>query len=182
MTSPPSPFQSLLGTAFEQLPAPVRHLHSLSHPVITSGLAEVRTSRGFGPWLICKLAGLPKPGRDVPVTVSFRPDGHGGERWQREFAARRYASTMRVGANTEERLLAEHFGIFDLHFRLTPSDRGLAWRLVGWRLWGLPLPAWSLPRVECFESSEGDRFVFDIDAAFPIVGHVIHYRGWLLPR
>jgi hypothetical protein len=177
-----SPFQSLLGAAFGQLPAPVRHLHSLSHAVTTSGLAEVRADRGLGPWLICRLAGLPKPGRDVPVTVSFRPDGRGAERWQREFATRHYASTMRVDAVGKEPLLGERFGPFDLYFCLTPSARGLAWSLVGWRLLGLRLPDWTLPRLECFESSEGERFVFDIDAAFPIVGHVVHYRGWLVPQ
>jgi hypothetical protein len=41
------------------------------------------------------------------------------------------------------------------------------------------MPGWALPKVACNESGDGNRFVFDIDAAFPIAGHVIHYRGWL---
>lgn len=27
---------------------------------------------------------------------------------------------------------------------------------------------------------DGDRFTFDIDVAFPLIGHVIHYKGWLV--
>jgi hypothetical protein len=38
-----------------------------------------------------------------------------------------------------------------------------------------------LPEVNCFESADGARFVFDINVRFPMIGPVIHYRGWLLP-
>jgi hypothetical protein len=41
------------------------------------------------------------------------------------------------------------------------------------------LPAWTTPRIACLESVDGERFLFDIDVAFPLIGHVIHYRGWL---
>jgi Domain of unknown function (DUF4166) len=36
-----------------------------------------------------------------------------------------------------------------------------------------------MPPTICFESGEGDRFVFDINVRFPLVGQLIHYRGWL---
>lgn len=32
------------------------------------------------------------------------------------------------------------------------------------------------------ETAKGVNFVFDIDVAFPVIGHVVHYRGWLAPR
>ncbi|HEY1795844.1 MAG TPA: DUF4166 domain-containing protein [Stellaceae bacterium] len=54
--------------------------------------------------------------------------------------------------------------------------------IVASRLLFLPLPRWTMPRAVCFESGDGDRFVFDIDVGFPLVGPVVHYRGWLLPR
>lgn len=170
-----TPFQRLLGPAFDRLPAPVRRLHSLSQSVATAGLAEITTARNPAAWLLCKVAGLPKPGQDVPVTVSFHPDGNGREFWDRHFAGRRYASTMAAKAE----ILVEHFGPFHLHFRLTPQADSLAWSLVGWRLLGVPLPAISQPTIECTETAEGDNFVFDIDVAFPLIGHVVHYRGWL---
>lgn len=174
-----TPFQRILGAAFDDLPAPVRALHGLTIDAHTAGLAEIRASATPGAWLLCKVAGLPKPGRDVPVSVSFHPDGRGCELWKRRFDERRYASTMEAGGGHDDGLLIEHFGPFDLLFRLEGRQGRLAWSLVGWRLLGVPLPAWSRPTIECSESGDGNRFVFDIDVAFPLVGPVVHYRGWL---
>jgi hypothetical protein len=42
------------------------------------------------------------------------------------------------------------------------------------------LPRWPMsPRV-CSESRGGDSF--DIDAKFPLIGQLIHYRGWLFQQ
>jgi|AGTN01.3.fsa_nt_gi hypothetical protein len=174
-----TPFQRILGAAFEGLPGPVQHFHGLSGELHTNGTAEITSVANPTAWALCKIAGLPKPGRDVPVTVSFHPDGKGREFWDRHFAGRRYASTMEAGQGKDDGLLIEHFGPFDLLFRLEPREGGLGWSLSGWRLLGIPLPTWSRPAIECTEMAEGNRFVFDIDVAFPLMGHVVHYRGWL---
>src|SRR4051794_38762324 len=116
----PSPFQRVLGDSFKQLPAAVRRFHGLAEGLSASGLADIATAPGLAAWLICRVAGLPQPGHDVPVTVSFRPDGRGGEHWKRRFGARRYSSTMRAGENGSELLLAERLGLFELCHRLTP--------------------------------------------------------------
>lgn len=176
MTS--KPFKRLLGDALENLPSPVRHLHSLEEAAFTAGRADITAARNPAAWALCKVAGLPKPGRDVPVTVSFHPDGQGREFWERHFAGRRYASTMEA---REDGLLVEHFGPFDLVFQLTPTEAGLVWSLAEWKFLGLPLPSCSRPVIECMETAEGDSFVFDIDVAFPLVGPVVHYLGWLMP-
>jgi hypothetical protein len=117
----------------------------------------------------------------VPVTVAFHTDGQGGEFWRRSFAGRRYQSGFRAGSGRRAGLLCERFFPFVFFHRLTPSPEGLRWDLVAWRLLFLPLPRWTMPRAVCFDSGDGDRFVFDIDAGFPLVGPVVHYRGWLLP-
>jgi hypothetical protein len=174
-----SPFQHLLGEDFERLPAPVRDLHSLSETTETAGFAEIATARNPAAWFLCWVAGLPRPGHDVPVTVAFHPDGKGRETWERHFASRRYASTMAVATGRNAGLLTEFFGPFRLFTRLTAREDGLAWSLVHWRFMGIPLPRWTTPTIECLESGEGNRFVFDIRFGFPLVGHVIHYRGWL---
>jgi len=177
-----SPFQQLLGAGFAQLPEPVRWLHGLSEDTETAGRATITAPRNPFAWLLCRLAGLPLPGPDVPVTVSFHLDREGGEYWRRRFAGRRYASTMRAGSGAAAGLLVEHFRPFIYYHRLTGSPQGVAWKLVKWRLFGIPLPGWTLPDVNCFESGDGERFVFDIDVVFPLIGKVIHYRGWLLPQ
>lgn len=174
----PTPFQRLLGDDFGRLPLAVRHLHGLTRAQETAGLADITAPRGVLPWLIAWIAGLPRPGREVPVTVGFYPDGQGAEYWKRQFGTRRYASTMKAGPDGA---LMEHFGPFQLYFRLTPVEEGLHWLLTRWRFLKVPLPRWTVPRVECFETGDAGRFVFDIDVVFPIAGPVIHYSGWLVP-
>jgi hypothetical protein len=176
---PPSPFQQLLGAEFAVLPEPVRRLHSLSAAAMTEGKADIVAAKGILPWLICKLSGLPAPGRDVPVTVAFHSDGQGGEFWYRRFAGRRYQSAFSAASDRRGGLLCERFFPFVFFHQLTPSAQALRWDLVAWRLFWLPLPRWLMPPTICLESGDGDRFVFDIDVKFPIVGQLIHYRGWL---
>jgi hypothetical protein len=176
-----SPFERLLGPELERLPAPVRRVHSLRAPLATSGRAEITAADGFLARFVCWFAGLPRPGRDVDVAVVFAPQ-EGGEHWDRKFADRHYASTMTIGTGRDQGLLIEHFGPFDLRFRLSVVSEGLSWSVVGWRLLRIPLPRWSLPRIACVESGDGDRYIFDIDVTFPVIGWLMHYRGWLLPQ
>ncbi len=178
----PSPFQALLGDDFAVLPEPVRRLHSLARDAVTEGRAEITSPRGFLPWLICRVSGLPALGRDVPVTVAFHVDGKGGEFWRRRFAGRRYQSGFSAGTGRHAGLLCERFFPYVFFHRLTPSAAGLRWDLVRCRLLFLPLPRWLMPIAICFERGDGDKFTFDIDAAFPIVGPVVHYRGWLAQK
>ena len=178
----PSPFQQLLGSEFAILPEPVRRLHSLAADAGTEGRSDIVAAKGFWPWLICRLAGFPAPGLDVPVTVAFHTDGQGGEFWRRRFAGRRYQSGFSVGNGRYAGLLCERFfGLVFFH-RLTPSAQGLRWDLVAWRLLCVPLPRRLLPPTICLESGDGDRFVFDIDVKFPLIGQLIHYRGWLAQK
>ena len=177
-----SPFEKLLGPALEQLPPPVRRVHALRAPLATAGRAEITAADGFMARFICWFAGLPRPGRDVDVSVTFAPTENGGEHWDRKFADRSYTSTMKLGTGRDLGLLIEHFGLFDLRFQLSPSAQGLDWALVGWRLLHIPLPRWSVPQIKCRESGDGERYTFDIDVTFPLIGWLMHYRGWLLPQ
>jgi hypothetical protein len=175
-------FKNLLGESFHRLPQTVRRIHGLEASLATEGLAEVVVAPGFWPWLICKLAGLPKTGHNVPVTVSFHPDGLGGERWQRSFANRHYASTISIEETDGRRKLIERLGLFAIEFSLAANNDHLAWSLKNWWFVGIPLPKCTKPQIECRESEENARFVFDIAVVFPLVGPVIHYQGWLVPR
>jgi Domain of unknown function (DUF4166) len=177
-----SPFERLLGAAFEQLPAPVRRVHSLRVPLVAAGHAEITAASGHFARFICRFAGLPCPGRDVDVVVTFAPNETGGEHWDRKFADRRYTSTIKAGSGRDQGLLIERFRAFDLRFQLAGSREGVAWVLIGWRFLRIPLPLWSVPQVKCLESADGERYTFDIDVTFPLIGWLMHYRGWLLPQ
>lgn len=177
-----SPIERLLGAEFDRLPPPVRFLHSLRKPLRTAGRADITVADGFLAWLICAITGLPHPGRDVEVSVTFEPRENGAERWDRKFADRRYASSIAAGAGRDNGLLVERLGLFQLRFQLTVLPEGLGWQVVGWRLLGVSLPTWSVPGIKCLESDDNGRFAFDIDVAFPVIGWLMHYRGWLVPQ
>lgn len=49
----------------------------------------------------------------------------------------------------------------------------------GWSCLGLPLSLVLAPRSEAWEREENGRFVFDVPIALPLIGLVVHYRGWL---
>ncbi|HEX3860424.1 MAG TPA: DUF4166 domain-containing protein [Stellaceae bacterium] len=177
-----SPFEALLGHNFDRLPPPVQRLHGLSRDTEYAGRADVTVAPNPVARLICLLSGLPQSGTDVPVTVAYRIDERRGETWQRRFAGRRYASRFSFGRLAGEDLLTERFVPFRLYHRVAASRGGLTWRLVAWRIFGIPLPNWARPDVRCFESADGERFMFDIDIALPLIGAIVHYRGWLLPQ
>jgi hypothetical protein len=177
-----SPFERLLAPNFDRLPAPVRLMHSLREPLRTIGRADITTADGILAGLICWSAGLPRPGRDVDVSVTFEPRENGVEHWDRRFADRRYASSTAAGTGHDAGFLIERFGLFQLRFQLRVLPEGLDWLVVGWRLLGVPLPRWSVPRIKCLESADSGRFAFDIDVAFPVIGWLMHYRGRLAPQ
>jgi hypothetical protein len=172
-------FRRLIGETFDQLPAAVRCVHSPNGALHTTGRAEVTGATSLGARLLRIVAGLPRPGRDVAVTVTFTPVDH-GERWGRLFAGRRYASVMAAGQGADAGRLIEHFGpLFDLVFQLDVHPDGLHWRVERWKFLGRPLPVWTTPHIRAVETEEAGRFVFDIRVAFPLIGHVVDYRGWL---
>ena len=177
-----SPIERLLGADFDRLPPPVRFLHSLRAPLRVAGRADITAADGFLAWLICASAGLPRPGRDVAVSVTFEPREDGAEHWDRKFADRRYTSSIAIGTGRDSGFLIERFGPFQLRFQLTVLPEGLGWLVVGWRLVGVPLPHWSVPSIRCLESDDSGRFAFDIDVSFPVIGWLMRYRGWLAPQ
>jgi predicted DCC family thiol-disulfide oxidoreductase YuxK len=178
-----SPFQYLLGSDFARLPEPVRRGHGLTHSMRSTGRADVRRAPGLLARLLCTVAGLPPSGRDIAVTVAFHPDGPLLEFWERRFGGRRYSSTLRAGDPRAPGLLVEHFGAFDLEFRLSLAIEGAAtqlhWSAVGWRCLGVRLPRQTVPHIHCVESGDGECLTFDIDVAFPLIGQVIRYSGEL---
>lgn len=170
-------FQDLLAERFDLLPAPVRRFHTLERELFTGGRAIVSAQgRGFGAAMLAFLAGLPATGENVETHVRFTPLSGKREFWRRDFAGRRYESVMQAA---QDGRLIEHFGPFDLYFALAATSAGLRWSLDEWRLLKIPLPRMTKPQIECFESAESQRFAFDIDVRFPIVGHVVHYDGSL---
>jgi hypothetical protein len=51
-----------------------------------------------------------------------------------------------------------------------------------WSVFGVPLPlAWA-PIGDAFESVQNERFNFDVEITHRLIGRIVRYRGWLVPK
>lgn len=166
-------FPALLGPAFNDLPAPVRSLHGA--PGGTRFVGRASVARGAHPLarLMAWATRLP-PAGEVDVEVRIDVEG-GGERWQRRFGT--HAMPSRLWADGI--LLRERLGLAELDFMLEADAGGLRWRIVGVRALGLPLPVRWFGGVTAHESARDGRYAFEVRAALPVVGLLVHYRGTL---
>jgi hypothetical protein len=95
---------------------------------------------------------------------------------------RRLCRAVRGHLSENHGLLAERFGRLRFGFELPSDGHGLEMRLKRWSLLGVPLPLKLAPGIVAREWQEGERFHFDVAVSLPVVGPVVHYRGWLLPE
>lgn len=168
-------FRQLLGAdAFDALPVPVQRLHLQQGHRSYHG--NVRVTRGSG--LIARLCAwatrLPPAGTG-PITVEIVSDAR-GERWTRHVG--RHAMASKLWAR--EGLLSERLGLVTFGFRLQARHGGIDWIVQRVHVLGaLPLPASWFSRVCARESAEGARYQFDVRAALPLAGLLVHYQGGL---
>lgn len=177
----PTLYQTLLGAAFFRLPDTLRALHGVHGAARYSGEVTVVRGSSLLSRLCARMAGLPRAMADAPVTVEFA-SGPRGEIWARTFGAPPRVSRMRSKLWHRDGQLRERLGPLQFRFVLHTWDGTIFWNVVGVRLLGiLPLPAALFRDVRCNERQVDGRYAFEVDAAMPLVGRIVHYRGWLLP-
>jgi hypothetical protein len=174
-------YQRVLGEAWQSLPKPLQELHDLRDTLVAEGRAVIERSDGPVSRLIAHLFGFPNAGRDVPVKVSFRLQG-GREIWRREFDGRVMQSTQEEGQRRFERLVCERFGPFAFGLALVPRDGRLHIVVRRWTAFGIPMPLALAPGGDAYESADDGRFNFHVEIGLPLVGMIVRYRGWLIPR
>jgi hypothetical protein len=167
-------FASLLGDAFDALPSPLRRLHLRTGTARWHGEVEVVRGRSLLA-LLCGWATRLPPAGTGPIEVEIIADD-GREQWTRHIAGHAMRSRLRA----VDGLLDERLGLVDFRFRLSSVDHDIVWTVVGVRVLGLlPLPAAWFSQVRARESAEGERYRFEVTAALPLAGPLVHYRGWL---
>ena len=180
-----SVFDEALGSqSMGRLPLAVRLFHGLSGAPVWCGSADIETGGGLPGRIIRRLMGMPEAGTGIPVTVSVARvigEGPGGsEIWTRNFGGRRFSSrleTHRAGTVTET------FGALSFKLEVTVNDGSLELPVSAWRLFGIPMPRFLGPGSQAreFEDDRGS-FRFDVRLSLPIIGMLIHYRGYLEPK
>lgn len=169
-------YERIMGPGFAVLPPAVQALHRVFRDGGASGRAEV--SRGSNPIarLVAWFGGFPAAGEhDLHVVFEERD---GVERWTRDFSGRRFSSRLSQWRD----LVIERFGLLSFGFDLPSKESGLEMVMRRWWLGPLPMPMALAPRAPAREWQDDDgRFRFDVWIELPLVGPVVHYRGWLVP-
>jgi len=168
-------YRRLLGPCFGVLPRRVRELHDLAVASQWAGVANVERGRSRLSHLAAWIAGLPPDGCDLALCVTFEPVG-ANEIWTRRFGEARFRSVQ----YERDGFLCERAGPTTFIFTPVASGDGLALRLDGFRLLGLPLPRLVHPSVRAWECEREGCYQFEVEARLPLAGLVIRYGGWLV--
>jgi hypothetical protein len=174
-------YRRLLGEAYPQVPAAIQALHELTNTLVAEGIATIERGKNIFARAIAAVVGFPQAGEGVPVKVLFTlRDGR--EIWRRTFADRSFSSTQEEGRGRLDRLLCERFGPFAFGLALVCEADRMRLVVRGWNVLGIPLPRALAPFGEAYESVEDGRFHFHVEITLPLIGLIVGYRGWLIPR
>jgi Domain of unknown function (DUF4166) len=89
-------YARILGHAWQNLPAPIRHMHDVRGTHAASGRARVERGRGLLARLAAAIIGFPPACADVAVVVEFDAS-EGCETWRRTFGKRSFSSRQSSG-------------------------------------------------------------------------------------
>jgi hypothetical protein len=171
----PPLYRRVMGARFDTLPNSVRAMHEIWRDGGAEGEAEVEGPANRLGRIMARVIGFPPPGR-THVQVGFS-ERHGVETWTRKFGEHRFTSRFSQAGHR----LVERFGPLRFEFDLPSDDSGLTMVMRRWSCLRVPLPMFLAPRSVAREWEDGGRFHFDVPIAFPLVGRVVRYRGWLRP-
>jgi hypothetical protein len=173
-------YRRLLGEAWNRLPAALQAMHDLDGELTAQGIAAVDRGRSVLARLV--VMGFPPAGQDIPVTVSFHVRD-GREHWKRTFAGHSFASTQEQGRGRFERLLCERFGPLNIGMALVVEEDRMRLVIRRWTFCGIALPLALAPRSDAYEFADAQgRFNFHVEISHPLIGLIVGYRGWLVPR
>jgi NAD(P)-dependent dehydrogenase (short-subunit alcohol dehydrogenase family) len=171
----PSLYRRIMGSDYDALPPSLRAMHDIFRDGGAAGEAEVfGASNGLGR-IVARMMQFPPPGKHA-LHVWFR-ERDGGETWTRNFGGQCFSSRLSQSGNR----LVEKFGPLRFFFELSRTAEGLRMDMRGWSFLGLPLPLAMAPRSDAREFERQGRFHFDVPIVMPLIGTVVHYRGWLEP-
>lgn len=165
-------FRRLLDSTIDDLPPVLRAAHDSRIDQRWRGLAQVEANANPLARLLCRLMRLPAPGTAIPVTVRFGRRGD-AEHWYRDFAGRRYRSTL----VERDGLMIERMGMATNIFRVSVEHGTLRLDLIGFRFLGLALPCALRPHCHAREHEDDGRYVFDVPVDLWPFGRIIRYTG-----
>jgi Domain of unknown function (DUF4166) len=173
-------FKTVLGNeAFAAMPQTTQKLHRGAPAVLGEGRADIDAPDNLAGRLISALFRFPKPGKDVPVSVLVEQTAS-GERWLRRYPGRDMKSFM-SRPDPETQTLEERFGPFSFRMKINGHNDGLDMDMMSARIGPVPLPRFLVPNIAATErTNPKGQHLFAVSISLPLIGRVVHYRGWLV--
>jgi hypothetical protein len=166
----------LLEKEWPFLAVPVRAAHE-SRPVTLAGRATVVRGWGLLSRFAAWMSGLPPEQHNGPVRVVMQQSQREGQEcWTRYYGS---ARPMRTTLRRSRDCLDETVGITTLRFKLSLQGGSIRWTAVRGRTLGMPWPKSWLQGIDAFESHRGNHYYFNVRAALPVIGLLVHYVGEL---
>ncbi len=166
-------YRRVMGQAYDTLPQPMLDMHDVFGDAGAEGRATVTRGRSRLAGLIADIMRFPPQG-EHDLHVTFEEEG-GVERWTRDFGGHVFVSEL----SQSGRNLVERFGPMRFYFDLPSDATGLTMIMKKWTVLRIPMPLFLAPKSVAREWGEGEDFWFDVPVALPLVGDLVHYRGWL---
>ena len=174
-------FAEVLEESFEQLPTPLRDLHTVADMRRWRGRAAITRGKSLLAKLAGFFAGFPPECADTPVSVVMRRVGT-SEVWERQFGNHRFRSFLRPARCGGEGTIYERFGALRFKIGLTVRGDELYFPVLSGSVLGVPFPRLFLPVSHTKESVDAQgRAQFDVSISLPLFGEVVTYKGWLEP-
>jgi hypothetical protein len=165
------------GDSYDLLPSEIKAMHNAENILVAQGSADIKRDTSFLAKASARLFGFPKEGRNVPVTVTFMRT-EDGETLQRDFGGEIFTTIFYDCPKAGH--LIERFGPlwFLLECICTRQGIDMYIRKI-WLLKIIPLPMCIAPRIDATERVDNGQYRFDVDIRLPMIGRIIHYKGWL---
>ncbi len=170
-----------IGAAYDVLPPTIARLHDLSAGAAWQGRADISGAQGLLARAVARVFGFPSAATDVAARVMFGVRD-GVETWHRSFGRYRFMSVQYAGTGRDAGLIVERFGVVAFAMHAAASPHGIDLHLRRGSVLGVPLPRFLWPRIAANERVDAEgRFRFDVEIGLPVIGRLVHYRGWLAP-
>ena len=167
-------FSRALGIHFEQLHPSLQQFHRLQGVVELHGEVQVIPPATLLGKLIGLLLGSPVRAARGPIRFTLHA-APAEEEWIRHFPGKRLRSRLRL----ENGRLLERMGPVRLHMDVEAAGGRLELHLRRMQVLGMPAPRWLVPAIAAVETGSAGRIHFNVAAAYPGVGQVVGYQGWL---
>lgn len=180
-------YPKILSDKFSQLAPAVQQLHRVTSTHDYVGQASIVRGEHVLVPLVAAMFRFPPASRALPVQLQFRAvvDAKRGniELWRRQFGQSNMPSEQYVGTGRQQHLLMERIGMAVFAMQIEVKQQQLHLHIQRWWFCGVVMPLWLKPRIRAFEFEDDlTRFNFFVEIALPVIGLIVRYQGWLLPK